>query len=93
MTSNATTGSGPSASFLGSDMRAAYYVMGHATLTGSGQSLGLFEFIGTDLADLTTYYKNVGQTNHVPITLTSVDTQSTLPASEPTAMIPNRPST
>ncbi len=77
--SNATTGSGPSASFLGSDMRAAYYVDGNsaATLTGTGQSLGLFEFIGTDLADLTTYYANVGQTNNVPVTLTSVDTQST----------------
>ncbi|MGA2019710.1 MAG: S53 family serine peptidase [Candidatus Sulfotelmatobacter sp.] len=78
--SNATIGSGPSDSFLGSDMRAAYYVDGNssATLTGAGQSLGLFEFIGTDLTDLTTYYKNVGQTNNVPITLHSVDTQSTL---------------
>jgi len=67
---NATTGSGPSASFLGSDMRAAYY---GGTLTGSGQSLGLLEFAGTDLADLNTYYKNVGQTNKVPITLLSTD--------------------
>ncbi len=77
--SNATTGSGPSASFLGSDMRAAYYTDGNsaATLTGTGQSVGLFEFIGTDLTDLDTYYTNVGQTNNVPITLTSVDTQST----------------
>ncbi len=77
--SNATTGSGPSDSFLGSDMRAAYYVNGNAsaTLTGTGQSVGLFELAGTDLTDLTTYYKNVGQTNNVPITLKSVDTQST----------------
>ena len=77
--SNATTGSGPSASFLGSDMRAAYYIDGNssATLTGAGQSLGLFELIGTDLTDLDTYYTNVGQTNNVPITLKSVDTQST----------------
>jgi kumamolisin len=76
---NATTGTGPSASYLGSDMRAAYYVNGNAsaTLTGAGQSVGLFEFLGTDLADLTTYYTNAGQTNHVPITLKSVDTQST----------------
>jgi subtilase family serine protease len=73
--SNATTGSGPEASFLGSDMRAAYY--GGTALTGSGQSLGLFELVGTDLTDLKTYYANVGQTNAVPITLTSVDTQST----------------
>jgi kumamolisin len=76
---NATTGTGPSASYLGSDMRVAYYVNGDAsaTLTGAGQSVGLFEFLGTDLADLTTYYTNVGQTNNVPITLKSVDTQST----------------
>jgi kumamolisin len=72
---HATTGSGPSASFLGSDMRAAYY--GGTALTGAGQNLGLFEFLGTDLADLNTYYKNVGQTNKVPITLLSVDGTST----------------
>jgi subtilase family serine protease len=73
--SNATTGSGPSASFLGSDMRAAYY--GGSALTGSGQSLGLLEYYGTDLSDLTTYFKNVGQTNNVPITLVSTDGTST----------------
>ncbi|MFZ1159777.1 MAG: S53 family serine peptidase [Candidatus Sulfotelmatobacter sp.] len=67
---NATTGSGPSASFLGSDMRAAYY---GGTLTGTGQSLGLLEYVGTDLADLTTYFKNAGQTNNVPVTLKSTD--------------------
>ncbi len=72
---HATTGSGPSASFLGSDMRAAYY--GGTALTGSGQNLGLFEYEGTDLADLTTYYKNVKQTNSVPITLLSTDGTST----------------
>ncbi len=76
--SNATTGSGPSKSFLGSDMRAAYYSAEGGTLTGSGQSVGLFEFLGTDLVDLTTYYTNAGQTNNVPVTLTSVDTQNTL---------------
>jgi len=73
--SHATTGSGPSASFLGSDMRAAYY--GGTALTGAGQNLGLFEYEGTDLADLTTYFKNVGQTNNVPVTLLSVDGTST----------------
>ena len=75
LVTHATTGSGPSASFLGSDMRAAYY--GGTALTGAGQNLGLFEFLGTDLADLTTYYKNVGQTNSVPITLLSTDGTST----------------
>ena len=73
--SHATTGSGPSASFLGSDMRAAYY--GSGSLTGSGQSLGLLEYYGTNLADVTTYYKNVGQTNSVPISLVSTDGTST----------------
>ncbi len=73
--SHATTGSGPSASFLGSDMRAAYY--GSGSLTGAGQNLGLFEYYGTDLADLTTYFKNVGQTNNVPVTILSTDGTST----------------
>ena len=72
---HATTGSGPSASFLGSDMRAAYY--GGTALTGAGQNLGLFEFEGTDLADLSTYFTNVGQKNNVPVTLLSTDGTST----------------
>ena len=72
---HATTGSGPSASFLGSDMRAAYY--GGTALNGAGQNLGLFEYLGTDLADLTTYFNNAGQTNNVPITLLSTDGTST----------------
>ena len=73
--SHATTGSGPSASFLGSDMRAAYY--GGTALTGGGQNLGLLEYYGTDLTDLTTYFSNVGQTNSVPVTLLSTDGTST----------------
>lgn len=74
--SHATTGSGPSASFLGSDMRAAYY--GTGSLTGTGQNLGLLEYYGTDLADLQTYYKNVGQTYPGSIiTLLSTDKTST----------------
>ncbi len=73
--SNATTGSGPSASFLGSDMRAAYY--GGTALTGTGQTLALFEFLGTDLADLTTYYNNVGQTKPYTPTLISTGGYST----------------
>jgi subtilase family serine protease len=73
--SRATTGSGPSASFLSSDMRAAYY--GGTELTGAGQNLGLVEFFGTNLDDVNTYFKNVGQTNNVPITLLSTDGTST----------------
>src|SRR5271156_6332044 len=71
---SATTGSGPSASFLGSDMRAAYY---GGTLTGTGQTLGLLEYAGTDLADLTTYFKNAHETNSVTVTLLSTDGTST----------------
>src|SRR5580693_7026930 len=56
-------------------MRAAYY--GGTALTGAGQNLGLLEYYGTDLADLTTYYTNVKQTNTVPITLLSTDGTST----------------
>jgi subtilase family serine protease len=67
----ATTGSGPSASFLGSDMRTAYY--GGTTLTGSGQSVALLEYVGIDLADVNTYYANAHQTNSVPITVKSTD--------------------
>jgi subtilase family serine protease len=73
-TASATTGSGPNDSFLGSDMRAAYY---GGSLTGTGQSVGLLEYLGTDLADLNTYYTNVGQTNSVPITVVSTDGTST----------------
>ncbi len=58
--SNATTGSGPSSSFLGSDMRAAYY---GGTATGSGQNIGLLEYAGFDIADLSTYYTNAKQTD------------------------------
>ncbi len=75
LVTHATTGSGPSASFLGSDMRAAYY--GGTALTGAGQHVALFEYYGTDLADLATYYKNIGQTNNVPVTLISTDGTST----------------
>jgi kumamolisin len=72
---HATTGSGPSASFLGSDMRAAYY--GGTALTGAGQHLGLFEYLGTDLADLNTYYTNVHQTLPITPLIYSTDGSST----------------
>lgn len=71
----ATTGSCPEQSFCGSDMRAAYYE--GTALTGAGQSLGLLEYLGTDLTDLETYYANVGQTLGVPVTLLSTDGTST----------------
>ena len=74
------TGSAPGGLFLGSDMRAAYY---GGTLTGSGQTLGLFELQGTNLDDLNQYFTFAGQTNHVPITLLSTDgTPTDCPASD-----------
>jgi kumamolisin len=73
--SNATTGSCPDQSFCGSDMRAAYYE--GTALTGSGQSLGLLEYAGTDLSDLDTYYANAGQTLPLTPTLLSTDGTST----------------
>jgi subtilase family serine protease len=69
------TGTGPSGWFLGSDMRTAYY--GEGPLTGAGQTLGLMEFLGTDLDDLNAYYSAAKQTNTVPISLLSVDGAST----------------
>ncbi len=73
---SATVGSGPSASFLGSDMRAAYY--GGGPLTGAGQYLGLLEYYGTDLADVQTYYSNAHQTYPGSvISLVSTDGTST----------------
>jgi kumamolisin len=59
------TGSGPDGNFIGSDVRAAYY--GGTRLTGAGQSLGLLEYEGYNLADVQAYFTAVGQTNTVPI--------------------------
>src|SRR3984885_130898 len=98
---NAVTGSLPSTSFCSRDMSAAYY--GTGSLTGAGQTLGLFELLGTDLADLNTYYANAHQTLNVPITLFSVggaktsclasqgcdDTEQTLDMTQALGMAPN----
>ncbi len=70
----ATTGSGPSTSYLGSDMRAAYY--GAGPLTGAGQIVALIEYYGANLADLSTYFTNAGQTNTVPVNLIATDKTS-----------------
>ena len=72
--SNATTGSCPQSSFCGSDMRAAYY--GGTTLTGSGQNIGLLEYLGFDIADVNTYYNNAGQTRTAAVTGISTDGSS-----------------
>ena len=68
-------GSCPGGYYCGSDMRAAYY--GGTALTGTGQNIALLELAGTDLADLTTYYKNVGQTEPYTPTLVSTGGYST----------------
>jgi kumamolisin len=65
------TGSGPGGNFIGSDVRAAYY--GGTALTGTGQSLGLFEYAGYDLDDVSAYFTAVGQTSTVPIVGVSVN--------------------
>ena len=68
------TGSGPNGEFLGSDMRAAYY--GSGTLNGAGQSIGLMELDGYNLASVQTYFKNVGQTLSVPVIGVKTDSLS-----------------
>jgi subtilase family serine protease len=59
------TGSGPGGSYLGSDMRAAYY--GGTALTGSGQVVGLWESYSYDINDVNLAFSSVGQTYSVPI--------------------------
>jgi subtilase family serine protease len=66
-----STGSGPHGSFTGADVRAAYY--GGTALTGAGQSVGLFEYAGYDLSDVTNYFTHIGQKNVVPIVGESVN--------------------
>ena len=72
---NVVKGSCPSGYYCGSDMRAAY--LGTSSLTGTGQNIALLELAGTDLADLTTYYKNVAQTEPYTPTLISTGGFST----------------
>lgn len=59
------TGSGPGGNFVGSDLRAAYY--GSGSLTGAGQSLGLFEFAGYNMSDINNYFSKLNQPLNVPI--------------------------
>jgi subtilase family serine protease len=59
------TGSGPGGQFVGSDMRAAYY--GSGPLTGTGQSVGLFEYAGYEVSDVQRYFKTLKQPFNVPV--------------------------
>lgn len=69
------TGSGPGGSYLGSDIRAAYY--GGSLLTGAGQCVGLFEFGGYRLSDVNLTFANAGQSYSVAINNATVDYGST----------------
>jgi subtilase family serine protease len=59
------TGSGPGGQYVGSDMRAAYY--GSGPLTGTGQTVGLFEEAGYEISDVQTYFQTLNQPFNVPV--------------------------
>jgi subtilase family serine protease len=62
-------GSGPGGAYLGSDMRAAYY--GGTALTGTGQAVGLLEFDGYNMSDVTGTF--AGHSYTVPINNVLID--------------------
>jgi subtilase family serine protease len=62
-------GSGPGGAYLAGDMRAAYY--GGTALTGSGQSVGLCEFDGYNMSDVTSSFDGVSYS--VPINNVLID--------------------
>jgi len=66
---HSNAGSGPGGAYLASDMRAAYY--GGTALTGSGQAVGLVEFDGYNLSDVTSTFD--GQQYNVAINNVLVD--------------------
>ncbi len=68
---NLAKGSGPSGEYLPSDMRAAYY--GGGSLTGAGQSIGIFSFDGYLDSDVQLYYSMTGMSSTVPIKNVLVD--------------------
>ena len=66
---HSNAGSGPGGTYLGSDMRAAYY--GGSALTGTGQSVGLVEFDGYNMSDVTGTFD--GHSNSVAINNVLID--------------------
>ena len=62
---NPDAGSGPGGGYLPIDMRAAYY--GNGSLTGSGQSVGIFSLNGYLSSDLTLYFQTYNMTSSVPV--------------------------
>ena len=71
---NTTTGSCPSSSYCGSDMRTVITEAGRSPAPGNRSAL--LEYYGFDTADLNTYLTNAGQTNAVPINGISADKTS-----------------
>lgn len=65
MATTRLTGSGPSGEYLPSDMRAAYY--GSGSLTGAGQTVGIFSYDGYISSDVTLFYSTTGMKSSVPI--------------------------
>ncbi len=68
-----TGGTGPNHSYLGSDLRSAYYA---GPLNGTGQSLGIFSLTGYNLSDVQLYFSNINQPLNVPIVGVSVNGDS-----------------
>jgi len=76
------SGSGPGGYFLGSDLRKAYYA-NPGTLTGTGQTIGLLEYVGYDPADYQTYFNTYGPPLTTTVTPVSTDgTQAICPTCE-----------
>jgi subtilase family serine protease len=65
------SGSGPSGSFLGSDLRTAYY--GSGSLNGAGQTVALYEYKGYNMSDINAYFNNANESLNVPIKAISVN--------------------
>jgi len=70
----AVTGSGPGGTYLGSDMRAAYY--GGTTLTGAGQTIGIYG-LNYNLSDIALYFSTIGQPFN-PAQVTDYSTDGTV---------------
>ena len=74
-----TTGSGPAGLFFGGDFRAAYAPS--VTLTGAGQTVGLFELDGFYAADVTSNFQQAGLPA-VPVSTVLLDGFSGAPGNE-----------
>ncbi|MGA2450769.1 MAG: protease pro-enzyme activation domain-containing protein [Polyangiaceae bacterium] len=74
------TASGPYGTYLGSNIRNAYYENSSTTpptpltaLTGAGQIVGLLEFEGYNLSDVNESFSSAGQTSRVPVVSVVLD--------------------